>query len=218
MHLAMAIYAFAALEWVLFSVIPEATMQRIIGGMVGGYGWLLVLGAFIFVSWIADRWARSDTSRGMQYAGLMLYVAAEAVIFLPILYIAQMQAMAVELPGGLDIISAAAITTLIIFGGLTAIVFASGKDFSFLRSGLMFAGLAAIGLIVCSILFGFSLGVWFSAGMIIFAGAYILYDTSNVIHHYRTDQYVAASLTLFASVALMFWYVLQLIMSLTSRD
>jgi hypothetical protein len=45
------------------------------------------------------------------------------------------------------------------------------------------------------------------------AGAAILYDTSAVIHDYPEDRYVAASLQLFASVALMFWYVLQLFTS-----
>jgi FtsH-binding integral membrane protein len=53
--------------------------------------------------------------------------------------------------------------------------------------------------------------------MILLASGYILYDTSNVLHHYRTDQYVAASLALFAAVALLFWYVLRLLMELNRR-
>jgi FtsH-binding integral membrane protein len=67
-------------------------------------------------------------------------------------------------------------------------------------------------------LVGFSLGIFFMGAMVAFAAAYILYDTSNVMKHYRTDQHVAASLALFASVALMFWYMLQLLMSLSGRD
>ncbi len=39
--------------------------------------------------------------------------------------------------------------------------------------------------------------------MVVFASGYILYDTSNVLHHYRTEQYVAASLALFASVGIV---------------
>ena len=61
--------------------------------------------------------------------------------------------------------------------------------------------------------FGFELGTWFSVAMVAFAGAAILYDTSNVLHHYPEDRYVAGALQLFASVALMFWYVLRLFMS-----
>jgi hypothetical protein len=49
------------------------------------------------------------------------------------------------------------------------------------------------------------------------ASGYILYDTSNVLHHYRIGQHVAASLALFAAVALMFWYMIQLVMSLNRR-
>ena len=69
---------------------------------------------------------------------------------------------------------------------------------------------------VLAVLFGFALETWFSVAMIGVAGAAILYDTSNVIHHFPKDRYVAAALTLFASVALMFWYVLRLFMG--SRD
>jgi FtsH-binding integral membrane protein len=49
--------------------------------------------------------------------------------------------------------------------------------------------------------------------MVLFAGAAILYSTSNVFLHYRTDQYVAASLSLFASIALLFWYILRILLS-----
>jgi len=75
------------------------------------------------------------------------------------------------------------------------------------------ATLGALATIVASMFFGFSLGVWFSGAMIIVAGGYILYDTSRVMLHYRTDQYVAAALALFASVALLFWYVLRIFLN-----
>ena len=58
-----------------------------------------------------------------------------------------------------------------------------------------------------------NIGTWFSVVMIAFAGAAILYDTSKIMHHYPEDRYVGAALELFASVALMFWYVLRLFMS-----
>lgn len=201
-HLAVAIAAFIALTAGLLQL---PGIGNVAATMVNGYNWLLVLGAFMVVSWIADRWAMSDTSRGMQYLGLTVYVAAQAVIFVPILYMAQM----------IDpsIIPTAGLGTIILFGGLTLVVFVTRADFSFLRSALMFAGFAALGLIVCSILFGFTLGSIFTVAMIAFACCYILYYTSNVLHVYRTDQYVAASLAIFASVALLFWYVLRLVMA-----
>jgi FtsH-binding integral membrane protein len=141
----------------------------------------------------------------MQYAGLTLFVVAEAVIFVPLLYIAKEFAP--------EAIPAAAISTLVLFGVLTVVVFITRTDFSFLRSILLFGGFAAMGLIVVAILFNFNLGPIFVVAMIALACGYILYHTSNILHHYRIGQHVAASLALFASVALLFWYILQLFMS-----
>jgi FtsH-binding integral membrane protein len=61
------------------------------------------------------------------------------------------------------------------------------------------------------------LGNLFTIALIVLACGYILYDTSNVLYHYRIGQHVAASLALFASVALLFWYILRLVMSMQRR-
>jgi FtsH-binding integral membrane protein len=209
-HLMLAVYAFIAFEWLFFAMGLEVPALRFIATMP--MGWLLVMGAFFLVSVVADRWARSDTSRGMQYAGLMLYVAAEALIFVPLLALAKFQTIQIEGVGNVGVIPAAAVTSLIIFGGLTAIVLVSKKDFSFLGAFLNLGMIAAVALIVVSIIFGLHVGIWFVWAMVVMASGYILYHTSNVLHQYRTDQYVAASLALFASLALLFWYVLQLFM------
>ena len=76
--------------------------------------------------------------------------------------------------------------------------------------------LLAFGLIIAGLIFGFSLGLLFSFAMVAVASGWILYDTSNVLHHYRTDQHVAASLTLFASVALLFYYILRILIAVSS--
>ena len=115
--------------------------------------------------------------------------------------------------GDLSIISQAGTVTLFLFSGLTAVVFLTGKDFSFLRSALTIGGFIAMGLIVAGLLFGFSMGLWFSVAMVIFAAAAILYQTSNIMKGYHKGQYVAASLGLFSSLMLMFWYVLSIFMS-----
>ena len=58
--------------------------------MIGGrFSWLIVLGLFMIVSFIADSWATSATNPAVQYAGLGLYVLAESIIFVPLLYIAE---------------------------------------------------------------------------------------------------------------------------------
>jgi FtsH-binding integral membrane protein len=212
LHLGGAVLGFVALEAAIFALVPAAVLVRFSQAITGNWLWLAFLAAFMAVSWIARSWAESTTSRQTQYAGLALYVAAQAILFVPLLLVAR------SFTGDPYLIPSAALITLMSFGGLTAVVLVTRADFSFLRMFLFWAGIIALGAIVCSIVFGLSLGIWFSVAMVALAGGYILYDTSNVLHHYRTDQYVAASLALFASVALLFWYVLQLLMSFSSRD
>ena len=203
-HLFFAILAFIAAEIALFQTPLPEKMLAFLGG--GGYRWLIFLGGFMVVGWLASRTAMSAKSKGAQYAALLGYVMAEALLFLPLLYMADNFA-----DGG--VIQSAALVTLLAFAGLTAVVFITRKDFSFLRGILFYGMVLALVLIVAGALFGLHLGTWFSIAMVGLAGAAILYDTSNVLHHYPEDKYVAASLQLFASIALMFWYVLQLFLA-----
>jgi len=202
-HLAGAIVAFALLESFLLSIgWGEKAMQLL---ALSSWSWLVVLAAFMGVGMLADKWAKSGASRELQYAGLGLYVVAEALIFLPLLFMAQNIA-----PG---VIQNAAIVTAALVGGITLIVFTTRKDFSFMGPGIAIAGCVALGCIVAGVLFGFELGMYFSAVMILFAGACVLYTTSNILHVYNEEQHVAASLALFSSIALMFWYVVQFLMA-----
>ena len=200
-HLMGAIVGFTLLEvWLFSSGLAEPIASALMSG-----NWLLVLGAFMLVSWFATRTAHTASSMGAQYAALAAIVAAYGVLFVPMLYLADATA-----PGA---IQSAAVVTLLGFAGLTAVAFTTRKDFSFMGSMLRWIGVMAIVAIVASVLFGFELGTWFSVGMVAFAGGAILYDTSNVLHHFPEDRYVAGALQLFASVALLFWYVLRLFMS-----
>ncbi len=205
MHLLGAILGFIMIEYYLFSTGLAATIAQ----AMLGTSWLLVLGGFILVSWLASRVAHNAQSLAAQYAALAGFVVAEAIIFVPLLALAHFRA------GG-GVIESAALVTLLGFTGLTAVVYYTRKDFSFLGGLLKWAGIGALILIVAGTIFGFQLGTFFSVGMVVLAGAAILYDTSNVLHNFPEDRHVAASLELFASVALMFWYVLRLFMG--SRD
>ncbi len=200
-HLLGAIVGFAALEVLLFS---SGVAQKIALAL-SGVSWLLVLGGFMIVSWFASRIAFTSQSLGKQYAALAAFVAAEALIFVPLLYWAEAIAS--------GMIQSAALVTLLGFAALTAVAFTTRKDFSFLGGLLRWGFMIALVLIVASILFGFHLGTIFSVVMVALAGGAILYDTSKVLHHFPEDRYVGAALELFASVALMFWYVLRLFMA-----
>lgn len=199
-HVIGAILAFAAIEAYLFNA---GIAERIARPMLEN--WWMVFGAFILVSWGATHVAHRLESKTSQYAAFAVFIVAEALVFSPMLFMAYL----IE-PGLVD---SAAGVTLLGSGGLIATAMITRKDFSFLRGILVWGGILALVAIASSLLFGWNLGTWFSLGMIGFAGAAVLYDTSNIMHHYPADKYVAAAMGLFASIALMFWYVLQFFMS-----
>lgn len=207
-HLAGAVAVFVGLEAILLKSALAPAMMNFISA--NRYGWLMILGAFILAGWMGRSMASNARTITTQYLGLGFYVVAEAIIFVPILYIATSYSSPSVLP-------TAATLTGLLFAGLTTVAFTTRKDFSFLRGILTIGGFVALGLIVCGTIFGFGLGLVFSVAMVGLASAAILYDTSKIIHHYGPSQHVAASLELFASVALLFWYVLRIVMSLSRR-
>ncbi len=205
LHLAGAVIGFVLLEAVIMN-----TVGPMLAGVMQSFRWapLLFLGAFMAVGWLARYWAESEASQQLQYVGLSLYVLAEAVIMAPLLYYATKFDPQIPVQAG--------VVTGIIFGGLTAFTFMTRADFSWMGRFLWIAGLGVLAFVVCATLFNQTnwLGLPFCVGMVVLAAAYILYDTSNVLHHYRTSQHVAASLALFASLAVMFWYVIRLLMAM----
>ena len=163
-----------------------------------------MLCGFAIVAWLARGAAQRASSPAVPYTALFGFVLAEAILFVPLLVVANLQ-----FPGA---IQSAGLLTGVAFVGLTAIVFTTGRDFGFLGKFLALAGIGALLLIVAAVLFGFELGTWFSLVMVVVACGSILRDTSNVIHRYPEHAHVSAALELFASFALLLWYVLRLMM------
>ena len=180
-----------------------AIAQTMLGGR---FSWFIVLAAFMGVSMLANWWANSQTSKAMQYMGLRLYIVAEAIIFLPLLF------MAASYGDGYQIIAKAGIVTVGLFLGLTAVVFLTRKDFSFLGPIL------AIGGFRRARLYRRQPFVRIYARKYIFVrdGCFCrrrdFYQTSSILHQYSPNQHVAASLSFFASVALLFWYIMRIFM------
>ena len=202
-HVAIALLAFIVVEAILINTVPESLIFSMVSSP---FVWLFILGGFWLGSMLANKWTQAQ-DKSTQYRGLGIYVLLEAIIFLPMIYIA------IDLSDGLAIISQAGIITLSLFAGLTAVVFLTRVDFSFLRTILVVGGFLALGLIVAGALFRFNLGLWFSVAMVALAAGGILYETYNIKNVYSTDQYVAAALQLFSSVMLLFWYVLRILLS-----
>ncbi len=208
MHVAGAIFAFGVLEAILLQL---PFTRDLAANMTGRWTWLLLIGLFMGVSYIADRWANNTHSVGMQYAGLGLFVAAEAIIFLPLLYIASEFA-----PG---VISQAGILTFFLVSGLTLVAFTTRKDFSFLKGAIQTGFFIIMGLIVVSLLLDIQgLGLLIAVAVIVLAAGSILYKTSDILRTYPIGSHVAASLSLFASIALLFYYVVYLLLSLSGED
>ncbi len=203
-HLAMAVLLFVIVETIFFQI-PAVINAAL--WFTGGWKWLIMLGGFMFVTNYAEKTAVTNHDKGKQYMALLLYVVAEAFIFIPLILIA----LSIAQEGGTNILYQAAILTLSLFTGLSAVALLTKKDFSFMRSGLTIGFFIALGLMVAGMIFGFNLGLWFSALMVILASGSILYQTSGMVHRYSEDQYVGASLGLFASLMLLFWYILSIL-------
>jgi FtsH-binding integral membrane protein len=209
--LGIAILGYVATAYIFISAFPIQARSFTLWAVQGRFNWLMLMIAFMAIGYGAERLARSQASRNMQYLGLAIGVIAQAFIAVPLLYIA---AFYVKDP---NVIQKAGVTTLLIFAGLTATVFITKKDFTFMRGVLMILSFAAFGVILASLLFGFALGTIFVVLLIALMAGFVLYQTSLVMKSFGPTQHVSAALMLFGTLATMFFYVLQLFMSM-SRD
>ncbi len=141
---------------------------------------------------------------GVNLAALFGFTTLTGVIISPVLYV-----IGRTNPGS---ILQAGVMTVAIFGGLTAYVFVSRRDFSFLR------GMVTVGLVVVIVaglvnIFVGSLGLGFAisaAALLLFAG-FVLYDTSNIIRRYPTNEYVAGALSLYLDAFNIFLALLRIL-------
>jgi uncharacterized protein len=203
-HLLAALLAFMAFEALLINLGAAESLYDLL--FASGGRWILLLGAFMVVSWLATNAAHDILNPSRQYAGLFALAAAEAVIFAPFLH----YVFEVEGDGATTVLAAAVITGLG-FAGLSAVALVTKADLSFLRPIRLWSAVCALVLIAGALLFGLDLGVWFSVAMIGLAGGSILYQTQTIMRRYPAEAYVGAAVQLFASVMLLFWYVLRLL-------
>lgn len=195
-HLLGAVVAFVGLEFLLFQ---SGIAQAVAPIMVNN--WLIVIGGFMILGFVTSYFTRQESSLQMQYVEMAITIALQAFIFIPLLV------YAVYLTD-ISVLSSALTVTLIIFAAMTALVAYTGKSFSFLGPFLAVVGIAALLAIVGSVIFSVTLGFYFSLAMVVFAAGVVLYQTSKVVHDYGPGQHVTAATGLFASVALLFYYVL----------
>ena len=172
---------------------------------LGGWSILLVMLAFWGATTLAQSLAFNRASRGSQYAGLGLYVVLEALIFVPLIgYVilsTKGNASTVLVPAG--------IVTGGMIAGLTALVFMTNLDFSFLKVAIILGSFAALAIVLVAAIAGLSLGAWFSIAMIVLMATVILYQTNEIKNTLETDQHVAAAFILFSSFVTLLFYVIR---------
>ena len=195
----------------IFATGLHAPLIKGIFGM-GMLGMLLVLALMWGGTMVAQSMAFSQSSRAVQFAGLGLYALLEAIIFVPLIWVVNLKT------GGhpADVLMPAGVTTALLIAGLTATVFMTNTDFSFLRTAIIIGSLVAMGAVICAIAFGVSLGFWFSVAMVVLMAGCILYQTHVIKNTVSTDQYVGAAFILFSSFITLLFYVIR--MFLDRRD
>ncbi len=184
----------------------ELSLRYVMWVGQGTMNMLLVFAGFMAAGYAAQRMAASQSSRAVQYAGLVLEIAAFTLLTQPVLWFAY--AVSNSVGDFHSLVAQAALVTGVIFGGLTATVFITKKDFSFMRGALTIATFALLGVALASIIFGFSLGILWSAAIILLMAGYILYQTSSVLKDFPPGYHVAAALMLFSTVATLFIHML----------
>ncbi|HEX8186992.1 MAG TPA: Bax inhibitor-1/YccA family protein [Pyrinomonadaceae bacterium] len=142
--------------------------------------------------------------RGLNLAALFGFTTLTGVVISPLIAVIRQVN-----PGS---IPAAGLLTVGIFGGLTAYVFVSKKDFSFMR-GMLMTGLIVVILAgVVNIFLGASaLGFAVAAATLLLFSGFVLYDTSNIIRRYPTNEYVAGALDLYLDAFNIFLALLRIL-------
>ena len=79
-HLAGAVLLFILIETLFFQIPPLLNFAL---SLTQGYSWLIMLGGFLFITNYAERLALKSDKNSTHYWGLLLYVVAEAFIFIP---------------------------------------------------------------------------------------------------------------------------------------
>jgi FtsH-binding integral membrane protein len=217
-HLGVALLAWAGLTWAIFSQAEAFSLKFSQWALTGRWNWFIVIALFMATGWLAEKLARSGASKGVQYLGLGIEVGAWSMLMQPILWVLFLKFAGSTTTSPQAILGQAVAITMAIFVGLTLTVFITKKDFSFMRGALMIGSFAVLGVIIASMIFGFSLGALFCGAVILLMAGFILFQTSMIMREFPPSYHVAAALMLFSTVATLFWYVLQLLMSLRGDD
>jgi len=197
----------------VYSLLAMSMGSAAVGAYLGSGPLLLLVAPNImlfFILQIALIFFASFAARkpGLNMVALFSFTTVSGLTLGPLLY-----------QVGPSIAAEAFALTAITFAGLSMYVVYSKKDFSFM-SGFLMTGL--IVLVVGGLLNMFFIQsgmmhfVMSGASVLLFSG-FILYDTSNILRYYGTDEYVSATLALYLDVLNLFIALLS-ILGIMGRD
>lgn len=203
----LGMLGFAGTLWATAHVPFANDLAMQVGSLIYGHrwGWAIYMGTFFAGSWLVNRLAETRPINVIAYVAWVLLLG---FLIAPLV-------LMVSRTNGPEIVTQASLLTALVFGGMTAIVFYTSKDFSFLRSGLLLVGWVLLGVGVVGAISGFSIGLWFSAAVVVLMAGYILYDTSTILHRLPTTMAMSGAILLFTDVVLLFKHLLVL---LSRRD
>ncbi|HEX5136290.1 MAG TPA: Bax inhibitor-1 family protein [Planctomycetota bacterium] len=172
---------------------------------------LVYIGAFFGVALVTRKMLEGHRSVGVQYAAAGIWVFFFGLLLTPLAMIAE------RATGSYAILGEGAILTGCVFTGLTAYVFFTKKDFSFLRGALWMVSWLLVGVAVVSWVFGWGFGaggsIVYSGICVLLMGGWVLHDTSKVLHHRAVNQYVAASVDLLIDFVYMFIHIVLILLN-----
>lgn len=203
--LLLGILGFAATLWATANVPFANELAVDLGRLTMGHkwGWAIYMGIFVGGSMAVHALAEKRPINVLAFAA---WVVLLAFLIAPIvLYVNRVR--------GPEVITEASMLTALVFAGLTAIVFFTSKDFSFLKGILSLAGFALLAVGIAGAVFGFSIGLWFSAAIVVLMAGYVLYDTSTILHRLPTTMAMTGAILLFTDVVLLFKHILVMLSS-----
>lgn len=200
-----AVATFVVTLWAAGNVEPVRDMAMSLFRAIYSTKWgvLLYLGLFMGGSWVVHAFAERKPLNLVFFFGFAFLVG---LLLAPLIYGVLSRGAA-----GVTTINQAALITALTFTGLTAYVFFSGKSFSFLGGALTIVMFALLAVGLAGVLFGFTLGAWFSVAAVALFTGYILYDTGQILHRYPVTAHVSAACVLFVDVILLFKHILLLL-------
>jgi len=167
---------------------------------------LIYILAFFGVSFVSRRLLAGSPSAALQLAGAGLWVLFLGILVAPFAWYVQ------QVTGSYAIVGQAFVMTSCVFAGLTAYVFFTRKDFSFMGGALSIVTMVVFGGSILYFVMGGGGGVGYSVLWVLLLGAWVLYDTSKLLHHRRVGQHVAASVDLLVDFIYLFLHILNILM------